>query len=156
MTTSPDVRTWLTDHLTALDGSGSASGLTDQWSDELRRTVDAMAAEGALTIDGDRWTIRREQPTSRPGRWTDDDIAVAVDAYVTMLRAEHGGQPVHRREATAAVVEQTGRTQTVVEAMFANVSAVVQELGFDYLGAYPPRSNVPAGVRPAVGAALKA
>lgn len=156
MTTSPDARTWLTDRLAELDGSGSASDLEQQWSDQLRRTADAMVAEGALVSDGDRWTLRREQTASLPGRWTEDDIAIAVDAYVTMLRADHGGLPVNRREGIATVVEQTGRTQTVVEAMFANVSAVVQELGFDYLGAYPPRSNVPAGVRPAVDAALTA
>lgn len=156
MTISHEARTWLTDRLTELGGSGSASDLTQQWSDELRRAADTMAADGALTIVGDRWTVQREQVPSRPGRWTEDEIAVAVNAYVTMLRAEHGGQPVHRRGATAKVVEQTARTQTIVEAMFANISAVVQEHGFDYLGAYPPKSNVPAGVRAAVDAALKA
>lgn len=156
MTTPTPARDWLTERLAAAGGTASAADVSQWWTDELGRTIDAMAAAGDLEREGDRLALPRGGQSPRTGRWDEPDIDAAVDAYVVMLRAEHAGQAVHRREATASVIERTGRPLPAVEAMFANISAVVQELGFDYLGAYPPKSNVPAGVRPAVGAALKA
>lgn len=156
MTTSNPARDWLAERLAAAGGAASGEDVSQWWADELRRTIEAMEATGDLVRDGDRVALPRGGQLPRTGRWDEPGIAVAVDAYVGMLRAEHAGQAVHRREATASVIERTGRPVSAVEAMFANISAVVQELGYDYLGAYPPKSNVPAGVRPAVGAALKA
>lgn len=92
--------------------------------------------------------------TKHPTRWDAEEIGVAVEAYVSMMRDSADGRPLRRTEAATHVRDTTGRTSAAVDAMFANISAVVQELGLDYLSAYPPRSNIPAGVRQAVSAHL--
>ncbi|MFI5426860.1 hypothetical protein [Aeromicrobium sp. UC242_57] len=115
-----------------------------------------MIQAGDLVATDDGWTLPSDRKANRSGRWTDDEISIAARAYISLLRADHEGRPVHRREAVAEVVDQTGRTADAVNALFANLSAVVQEQGYEFLAAYPPKSNVPAGVRPAVAAILNA
>ncbi|WP_456695823.1 hypothetical protein [Aeromicrobium sp. P5_D10] len=149
-------QTWIVDGLTALGGAATVDELLDRWQAEMRIAAEAMSAAGRLVVDEDSWSLPAGVPTSRPGRWTEEEIAVAVDAYILLLRADHEGRPANRRAATAAVLDRTGRDLPSVDAIFANISAVVQELGFEYLAAYPPKSNVPPGVRPAVSLALKA
>ncbi|WP_162891094.1 hypothetical protein [Aeromicrobium sp. A1-2] len=173
MSNSSALQAWIVEALSAVGGSGkfldvskqvwsrhraeleSTGDLVYVWQLELRETASMMAAAAELLVDGDVWAL----PTGaiarvKPGRWTEDDVRVAVEAYASMLRDTLDGRPTRRREAAAVVVSSTGRTSSMVEAMFANISAVVQELGLDHLPAYPPRSNVPAGVRPAVRESL--
>lgn len=154
MTSPNPAHAWIINGLTTLGGSGTVAELLDRWQIELRTTAEALAASGHLVIDGETWSLPQGASTTRPGSWTEDEIALAVDAYVLLLRADHEGRPANRREAAAAVINQTGRSAATVDALFANISAVVQELGYEYLAAYPPKSNVPAGVRPAVSLAL--
>ncbi len=128
------------------------------WQLELRETAAAMITSGLLTTVGDAWVVADEEAARalapRPPGWDADDIAVAVDAYVALLHDREAGRPAGRREAVADVRERTGRTAAAVEALLSNVSAVVQEHGIEVLAAYPPRSNVPRGVRQAVADAL--
>lgn len=164
---------WILEALQALGGSGTTLDVSKQvwarhrddieasgeliytWQLDLRDTATELAAHGQISGDGERWNLAADAPPpARPGAWTAEDILIAVDAYITMLQADHDGRPVNRREAMTLVTQQTGRTSAAVEAIFANVSAVVQENGYEYLSAYPPKSNVPAGVRPAVAVAL--
>jgi len=128
------------------------------WQLELRETAAAMIASGLLATVGDAWVVADEDAARalapRPPGWTEADIAIAVDAYVSLLRDREAGRPPGRREAVAHVRESTGRTAAAVEALFSNISAVVQEHGIEVVAAYPPRSNVPRGVRQAVADAL--
>jgi hypothetical protein len=143
-------------HRAELEGSGD---LLYVWQLELRDAADSMIASGLLRSDADVWTVADAQAAravaARPAGWDDDEIALAVDAYVSLLRDRDAGRPLRRQQAAAHVREQTGRTSVAVDAMFANISAVVQEMGVEFLTAYAPRSNVPRGVRPAVEAALR-
>jgi hypothetical protein len=143
-------------HRAELESSGD---LLYVWQLELRAAADAMIASGLLASDGDVWTVADAEAARsvavRPAGWTEDEIVVAVEAYVSLLRDRDAGRPLRRQEATAQVREQTGRTGAAVDAIFANISAVVQEKGLEFLAAYAPRSNVPRGVRPAVEAALR-
>ncbi|MFC5676152.1 hypothetical protein [Aeromicrobium endophyticum] len=129
------------------------------WQLELRDAADAMIATGLLASDDDGWTVADGEAAravaARPAGWSDDEIAVAVEAYVSLLRDRDAARPLRRQEAAARVREHTGRTSVAVDAMFANISAVVQEMGVEFLTAYAPRSNVPRGVRPAVEDALR-
>lgn len=154
MTSPNTAHAWIVDALTASGGTATVAELLDRWQTEVRATAATMATAGQLVVDGDAWSLPAGSPASRPGRWTEDEITVAVGSYVLMLRADHEGRPTNRREAVAAVIDRTGRSLASVDAIFANISAVVQELGYEYLAAYPPKSNVPPGVRPAVGLAL--
>lgn len=176
MTRSPILESWLLEGLAAAGGSAtpidvskqvwarhrgeleSAGDLFYTWQIELRSAADALSASGTIRIDDGAWVLLHDTASTpsakHPTRWGTDEIAVAVDAYASMLRDSAAGRPLRRQEASAHVRDTTGRTATAVDGMFANISAVVQELGLDYLPAYPPRSNIPPGVRQAVGATL--
>lgn len=177
MTSAQLLSSWLLEGLAAVGGSAtpldvskqvwarhrgeleSAGDLFYVWQIELRATAEALQAAGALRIDDTgSWVLLTDAgstpPAKHASRWDADEIAVAVEAYASMLRDSAAGRPLKRSEASAHVRDTTGRTATAVDAMFANISAVVQELGLDYLPAYPPRSNIPAGVRQAVRANL--
>lgn len=180
MTVDPAARrwqAWILEAVSASGGSASALDVSRQvwarhrleleaagdllyvWQLELRTAADTMIASGLLATDDDVWTVADVTAAgavvSRHSGWSDDEIAAAVDAYVSLLRDRDAGRPLRRQDATARVREHTGRTGAAVDAMFANISAVVQERGFEFLAAYAPRSNVPRGVRPAVEAALR-
>lgn len=169
----PLTAAWIVEALHALGGSGTSLDVLKQiwsrhrtdieagdalvytWQLDAHSAADHLSRSGRLMIAVDRWSLTAGAPAMpRPGTWTEVDIQTAVNAYISLLQADHEGRPVHRREAMTLVVQQTQRTTTAVEAMFANISAVVQENGYEYLAAYPPKSNVPAGVRPAVKVAL--
>jgi hypothetical protein len=143
-------------HRAELEASGD---LLYVWQVELRAAADAMIASGLLAREGAAWTVADDDAARAvagvPAGWDEDDIAVAVEAYVSLLRDRDAGRPLRRQDAVARVLDHTGRTRGAVDAMFANISAVVQEMGGEFLAAYAPRSNVPRGVRPAVQAALR-
>lgn len=123
------------------------------WQVDLHATAEAMAERGELVVDTGTWALPDAARTARRG-WHEDEVAVAVRTYLALLRAAGAGQPVGGRAAVAQVASETGRSEAQVEALMANVSAVVQEHGLQPLAAFPPRSNVPVGVRPVVAAAL--
>ena len=168
------MRTWIVEALDARGGAADAievarhvwqqhrdvveasADLVLTWQLDLHAAAEQMAAAGSLTVDGDRWTLGDvpAPPRVPSGRWDEAEIAVAVQAYVTMLHDGADGRPVGRAAAVGTVSEATGRSASAVEQVFANISAVVQELGYEFVGAFAPRSNVPPGVRPAVREAL--
>ncbi len=177
MNSAQILQSWLLEGLTAAGGSATPTDVSKQvwarhrgelesagdlfytWQIELRGTAEALAGSGIVRIDdAGTWILQADAastaPTKHPTRWDADEIAVAVDTYASMLRDNADGKPMRRSEASAHVRETTGRTPSAVDGMFANISAVVQELGLDYLPAYPPRSNIPPGVRQAVSATL--
>ncbi|QCX28067.1 hypothetical protein [Nocardioides jishulii] len=135
----------------------SAGDLLYTWQLDLQECAAAMARDGSLLVDPDgRWALTGVTPSPGRDAWREDEIVVAVAAYVALLRAEHTGQPLRTSSVIADVLARTGRTSSQLDALMANISAVVQEHGYAPLSSYPPRSNVPRGVRPAVAAALEA
>lgn len=163
---------WITDTLTRLgpqpplevaravwrayeDVIRSTGDLLLTWQLDLHAAAETMQSHGALSVDPEgRWHLTGSATAPLRRAWGEDEIAAAVEAYVALLRAEHAGTPLRRSDRVDEVLARTGRTPAQVEAMMANISAVVQEHGHRPLAAYPPRSNVPVGVRPAVAAAL--
>ncbi|WP_067441894.1 hypothetical protein [Nocardioides jensenii] len=135
----------------------STGDLLFTWQVDLRAAAEAMVADGRLTVEPDgRWTLPEGTAVPLVARrtWGEGEIATVVEGYVEMLRAEHEGRPVHRREVVADLTVRTGRSGDQLERMLSNISAVVQEHGIAPLASCAPRSNVPVGVRPAVAAAL--
>lgn len=126
------------------------------WQLDLHAAVEQLADRGEVALDTDgRWALPSAAQVLRRG-WSEDEIGVAVEAYVALLRADAAGRPVGRAAVLTEVTSATGRTEQQVEAMLSNISAVVQEHGLEPHPAFRPRSNVPAGVRPLVAAALGA
>lgn len=175
MTPDPLLRTWI---LEALAGAGrsaspllvakdvwsrheqelkSAGDLLFTWQLDLRAAAEEMVTDGVLTVDeGGDWRLSPGVSAPAPVRrtWSEREVEVAVDGYLSMLKAEMEGLPLRRAQVLAEVLANTSRTADQVDAMMSNISAVIQEHGLTPLTAFRPRSNVPAGVRPVVAAAL--
>lgn len=135
----------------------SAGDLLFTWQIDLNACAEAMVAAGTLAVDETgEWMLPEGTTVVAPARrtWTESEIAAAVAGYVALLRAEETGEVLRRSEVIAEIEEATGRTGEQLDMMMSNISAVVQEHGIMPLTSYRPRSNVPAGVRPAVAAAL--
>lgn len=136
----------------------AAGDLLFTWQLDLRETAEGMVAEGLLSFDEDGdWRLSPEvsEPAGVRRTWSEDEVELAVDGYVSMLRAELEGVPLRRSQVLAEILAGTSRTSAQIDAMMSNISAVVQEHGITPLTAFRPRSNVPAGVRPVVAAALE-
>ncbi|WP_110239137.1 hypothetical protein [Nocardioides gilvus] len=136
----------------------SAGDLLFTWQLDLRATAKDMVADGTLSLDeGGDWRLSPgvSAPPSARRTWSEHEVEVAVDGYLSMLKSEMEGLPLRRAQVLAEVLANTSRTADQVDAMMSNISAVVQEHGLTPLTAFRPRSNVPAGVRPVVAAALE-
>lgn len=138
----------------------AAGDLLLTWQVDLRRVAATMEQVGALAVDGDAWTLTpagtRPPVAAGPRPWEGTEIAVVVEGYLSLLVAEHEGRVLRRADVLADVVARTGRSGPELERILSNVAHVLQERGIEPLGHWRPRSNVPAGVRPAVDAALAA
>jgi hypothetical protein len=84
-----------------------------------------------------------------PG-WPDAQIQPTIAAYFTMLRAELAGQPYIKADLNRKVQAATGRSRGAVEFKFANISAVLRDIGLPYVQGYKPRRNIQDALRPEV------
>ncbi|QIX27136.1 hypothetical protein ncot_11405 [Nocardioides sp. JQ2195] len=135
----------------------SAGDLLFTWQIDLRTTAEAMAEAGNLLVEeAGCWALPAGTAVPDLARraWSAEEIATAVEGYLSLLQAEHAGRPLRRSEVLADITAGTGRTGEQLEAMMCNISEVVREHDIVPLASYRPRSNVPVGVRPAVRAAL--
>jgi hypothetical protein len=82
--------------------------------------------------------------------WPDAEIRPTLTAYFAMLRAELAGQSYAKAAFNREVQTATGRSRGAVEFKFANVSAVLREIGLPYILGYQPRANIQGALRPAV------
>lgn len=90
------------------------------------------------------------------GPWTETEVKALLVEYINLLRNELQGVTLSKTAANARVVKQTGRKKAAVEFKFANVSAVLKDLGFPYVEGYKPRSNYQASMKPLVRDAASA
>jgi hypothetical protein len=79
--------------------------------------------------------------------WPGAEIRPTVTAYFTMLRAELTGQPPVKAAFNRQVQAATGRSRGAVEYKFANISAVLRDLGLPYVLGYKPRPNLQNALR---------
>jgi hypothetical protein len=137
--------------------SAEAARLGSSFADAIRdefNSVFSHAREPMLGTDhrGGR-PLPRPQPDNgsdeRAG-WPAAEIEPTVRAYFTMLRAELAGQPYVKAAANREVQASTGRSRGAVEFKFANISAVLRDIGLPYVQGYQPRGNYQAALRTAV------
>lgn len=176
MTPDPLLRPWIIEALVGAGRRGSPLSVSkDVWSRheqelksagdrlftwqlDLRAAAEELVADGVLTVEEDgEWCLAPgvSAPATARRTWSEDEVEVAVDGYLSMLKCELEGLPLRRAQVVAEILANTSRTADQVDAMMSNISAVVQEHGITPLTAFRPRSNVPAGVRPVVAAALE-
>lgn len=85
--------------------------------------------------------------------WSSAEINAVVAEYAAMLRAQRAGQTSIKARHNERVQEATGRSRGSVEFKFCNISAVLRDLGSDWVKGYEPRGNYQAALREAVEAA---
>lgn len=81
--------------------------------------------------------------------WTDEELEATIIAYLDMRTADHDGRPYNKAEVNAALREGPLKTRTKgsVEYRMQNLSAVLNELGHEWLTGYKPAGNVGLGVK---------
>jgi hypothetical protein len=73
--------------------------------------------------------------------WTDDELDAIVGDYFAMLEADLIGRPYVKSHHNSALREKIQRSRGSVEYKHQNVSAVLAELGMDWLPGYKPAMN---------------
>ncbi len=81
--------------------------------------------------------------------WTDAELTASVDAYLQMLIAEQSGTPYSKAEVnrTLRAGSLSARTKGSVEYRMGNISAVLVDLGQQWVEGYKPAKNVGDRVR---------
>lgn len=73
--------------------------------------------------------------------WTDHEIDLIVADYFEMLRLERAGEPYVKAERNRTLQELTHRSRGSIEFKHQNISAVLYELGMDWIYGYKPMAN---------------
>jgi hypothetical protein len=73
--------------------------------------------------------------------WSENEIDLIVADYFDMLQMERAGKPYVKAERNRALQELTHRTRGSIEFKHQNISAVLRELGLDWLSGYKPMAN---------------
>jgi hypothetical protein len=93
------------------------------------------------------WPQLNADEHDRAAPWADTEIQLAVASYFTMLRAELAGHPYVKADLNRQVRAATGRSHGAVEYKFANISAVLRDIGLPYVLGYQPRGNYRSALR---------
>lgn len=74
--------------------------------------------------------------------WSREEVEIVVADYLAMLAAHFSGQQVNKAQRRRELLPRlAGRNDASVERKRANISAVVEKLGFHYLPGYKPLWN---------------
>jgi len=73
--------------------------------------------------------------------WTDGELDAIVADYFAMLEADFAGRSYVKAHHNEALRQQIGRSRGSVEYKHQNISAVLLELGMDWLPGYKPAVN---------------
>lgn len=106
-----------------------------------------------MTREGDR-TRPDLGGVDETSGWAFAEIQPTVAAYFTMLRAELAGQRYVKAAVNRQVQAATGRSRGAVEFKFANISAVLRDMGLPYVLGYQPRGNYQGALRAEVERSL--
>lgn len=168
------LQAWVVDALQELGGSGSVVEVSkciwERHHDDLEQSGDLFytwqydlrwAAQNLrdtcvlVRLDGDRtgrWTLSTTSTTGNSGTadWSRIEINAIVDSYLRMLEKEVAGEPYSKAAENRLVAKATGRSRGAIEFKYANISAVLDELGEANVKGYKPRLNFQAALREAV------
>lgn len=84
------------------------------------------------------------------GDWSESEVEAAVKDYFDMLRLELNGQAYNKSQHRRALKERlNNRSDGSVELKHQNISAVLIEMGIQWIDGYKPRSNYQRTMLPA-------
>jgi len=86
--------------------------------------------------------------------WTDAELSAAVDAYNGMARREAERKSYSKRQVYRNLAQQFPRTEKAFEYRMQNISAVLLEMGEQWVPGLKPAGNVGAKVKPRLTAML--
>ena len=73
--------------------------------------------------------------------WSSEEVALCVDAYFSCLKQQIERQPFIKASVYRDLANSTGRSPKSIEFKFQNISAVLNELGLDWLSGLAPLAN---------------
>ena len=77
-----------------------------------------------------------------PAGWSRNEVEATVASYLAMLQAELAGTAYNKAEHRRNLLPLLhNRSEQSVEFKYANISAVLIEIGFPFISGYKPRSN---------------
>lgn len=86
---------------------------------------------------------------SAPAPWSDEELAQAIDAYLSMLKKELNGIPFNKSEVNQHLREHAlpQRSKQSIEQRMQNISALMLQLGRPRIKGYVPLQNIGRHVR---------
>ena len=82
--------------------------------------------------------------------WSDAELSAAVEAYQGMARFEAASKPYNKREIYRDLAARFGRTDKAFEYRMQNISAVLHEMGKDWIPGLKPAGNVGSNIKPRI------
>lgn len=73
--------------------------------------------------------------------WTKTEVQLCVASYLDLLDKQNAGEPFVKAPVYRELAQQTGRTASSIEFKFQNISAVLNEMGLDWLSGLAPLAN---------------
>lgn len=86
--------------------------------------------------------------------WTDAELSAAVDAYNMMVRREAEHKPYSKRQVYRDLAKEFPRTEKAFEYRMQNISAVLLEMGEQWVPGLKPAGNVGPNVKQRLTAML--
>ena len=87
--------------------------------------------------------------------WTRAEIEATVQAYFDLLRSQIAGERTRKSEVVRRLSQlMPARSDWAIEAKFQNISAVLNEMGLDWIDGYKPYEHYQAALREAVQSAV--
>jgi hypothetical protein len=83
--------------------------------------------------------------------WSASEVSLCVATYLELLARQIAGQHFNKAAVYRRLSAETGRTEKSIEYKFQNVSAVLDELGFDWITGLAPLRNYQKLLANAVG-----
>lgn len=96
-------------------------------------------------------------PSKASTRWSDEELAAAIHAYLGMLRAQVIGEPFTKSAINQKLRETSlsSRNKSSVEMRMQNISAVLHGLGRPWVKGYAPLVNMGAPTKERIISILK-
>jgi hypothetical protein len=124
----------------------SFESVLETWEQRVPAMIAAYRAIGiARPASGPTAPMNNEPPRARARAgedWTRAEVSAVVDSYLGMLITELAHESFSKTEARRALVlKLPDRSEGSIEFKYANISAVLKDLGWPYVTGYKPRGN---------------
>lgn len=73
--------------------------------------------------------------------WTNEEVILCVDSYLDHLKHQILGQSFNKAALYRSIAATTGRSASSIEFKFQNISAVLNEFGFEWIAGLAPLGN---------------